>query len=293
MKHYFQTPNPDLATIQKKLVMWFKEHEFDVNAAEADGEYLIQARKTGTFRALTGTNQAFKVKLYPSDGPNEFVFENAIGAWTSNLAGVGISAMFTGGFTLLTGAAGVAWAKKTEREIVEYIETTLQFRRTKSVDEKGAVVGQPAPRVAAQVVAAAPPTPVPAAPAKPLSPYERAVRKGQAELRKMQDAHEAGILSDEELAAKKKEVQAKAAEWEEQFAVEDRAAKLRAARDNGILEQAEYDAKVAALEQVVRQDVQAERERRQKDAQLAKLKGALEAGVLSREEYEAKVAALG
>lgn len=287
MKHNFQTPNPDLAAIQKKLVLWFKEHEFDVSAAEADGEHLIQARKTGTFRALTGTNQAFKVKLYQSEEPNEFVFENAIGAWTSNLAGVGISALFTGGFTLLTGAAGAAWAKKTEREIVEYIETTLKFRKSKSVDEKGAMVGAVAPPVAA-----APPPLPPVAPPKPLSAYERAVQKGQAELRKLQDAHEAGILSEDELAAKKKEVQTKAAEWEVQFAVEDRATKLRAAREGGILEQEEYDAKIAALEQAVRLDIQAERKRRQKDAQLVKLKAALEAGVLSQEEYEAKVAAL-
>ena len=294
MKHYFQTPNPDLATIHKKMVLWFKEHEFDVNAAEADGEYLIQAQKKGTFRALTGTNQAFKVKLYPSEGPDEFVFENAIGAWTSNLTGVGISAMFTGGFTLLTGAAGAAWAKKTERDIVEYIESSLRFRKTKSVDEKGAVVGPTPQAVAAPAApAVAPPSPLPvAAPAKPSSPHERAVQKGQAELRRLQDAHETGVLSDDELAAKKKELQVKAAEWEVQFAVDDRSAKLKAALDGGILEQSEYDAKVAALDQAVRQELQVERKRRQNAAQLAKLKVALEAGVLSQEEYDAKVTAL-
>lgn len=63
MKHYFQTPNPDLSTIHKRLVMWFKEHEFDVNSAESDGEYLIQARKSGALRTLTGMNQAFKIKV--------------------------------------------------------------------------------------------------------------------------------------------------------------------------------------------------------------------------------------
>ena len=77
-----------------------------------------------------------------------------------------------------------------------------------------------------------------------------------------------------------------------QFAVEDRSAKLRAARDGGILEPSEYDAKLAALEQAVRQEVQAERKRRLNATQLAKLKAALEAGVLSQDEYEAKVASL-
>jgi len=297
MKHYFQTQRPDLPAIQKRLVMFFKEREFEVNAAEADGEYLLQAKKTGTWRTLTGTNQAFKIKLFMSEeSPDEFVFESTVGAWTSNLTGAGITAMFTGGLTLLTGAAGVAWAMKTERDVVEYLETSLKFRKTKSVDDKGIITkaaptaGSPSiPSTATPVIAQPASPPAPAA----TTPYERAMQWGQTELKKLQAAHDAGILDADEFAAKKKDLAVRAGEQEVRFAVEDRSAKLRAAVEAGVLEQHEYEAKVAALEPVVRAEVQAARKQRQNQAQISKLRTALESGVLSQEEYDAKVAALG
>lgn len=46
-KHYFAAKNQDLATIQQQLVFWFKEREYDVNHTEAEGSYLIQAKKQG------------------------------------------------------------------------------------------------------------------------------------------------------------------------------------------------------------------------------------------------------
>lgn len=203
------------------------------------------------------------------------MFESAVGAWTSNLTGAGITAVFTGGLTLLTGAAGAAWAKKTERDVVEYIETTLKFRKVKSEDGKGAADDSSEPNHA-----------------KPLSAYEQAIQKGKTELRKLQDAHEAGILDENELTAKKKDLEAKIPEWEIQLAVEGRSEKLRAALQEGILEQLEYDAKLAALEQAVRQDVESEQKQRQNEAKIAKLKAALESGVLNQKEYDTKLAAL-
>lgn len=186
VKHYFQTPNPDLATVQKRLVFWFKEREYEVNSAEADDDCLIQARKTGKLRALTGTNIAFKIRLYLSDEPNEFVFESSTGQWVQNLTGVGISAMFTGGLTLLTGAAGAAWAVKVERDIVEYMEQSLQFKKTKTIEDKGTTATPPPT-----------PPPMPDAPPplpEPITPRQKAEQKAQNEMKKLSDALADGIL---------------------------------------------------------------------------------------------------
>jgi hypothetical protein len=43
--------------------------------------------------------------------------------------------MFTGGFTILTGIAGAGWALVVEREILEYMENTLKFKKTKTFNE--------------------------------------------------------------------------------------------------------------------------------------------------------------
>jgi len=286
---YFQTPNPDLVAVQKRLVVWFKQHEFEVDSADSDGEYIIQARKGGNMRAFLGTSQAFMVKLSLSDEPNEFIFENTIGAWTSNLTGVGISAVFTGGITLLTGAAGAAWTVKVEREVVEYLQTSLKFRKVKEIDNTGNATALPSQQPGSSAVLAEQPSEL----AKPLSAADHSRQKAQDALKKLQAAHESGILDDDEFAKKKGELQAKAQEWHLQFLVQEKSEKLKEALENGLLEQHEYEAKLAGIEASIREQVNAQAQKQRKDAQIVKLKAALDAGILSEEEYAAKVALLG
>lgn len=293
VKHYFQTPNPDLGAVQKRLVFWFKEREYEVDSGEADGIYLIQARKTGKLRTLAGMNIAFKIRLSPSDEPNEFIFESATGQWMQNLTGAGVTALFTGGLTLLTGAAGAAWAMKVERDIVEYMEHSLQFKKTKTIDDKGGSTSTPPPMPGAAPVPAAVPPPMPKADdAHHCAPRQRAEKKADDDLKKLAAAHTAGILTDEEYAAKKATIDAKTDEYEVQFVVEEKAVKLKEALAAGILDQSEYDAKVAGLATLARDAIQKERTQKAKAGQLAKLKAALDAGILTQEEYEAKLKAI-
>ncbi len=295
VKHYFQTPNPDLAATTKRLVFWFKQNEYEVDSADDDGVYMIQARKTGKMRTLLGTNIAFKIRLYPSDSPNEFVFESATGQWAQNIAGAGVTALFTGGFTLLTGAAGAAWTMKVERDIVEFMEHSLQFKKTKTVDDKGNAVAAPppVPNQTQPITAGSRPT-VEATPIEVVqSPREKAIAKAKGDLQKLEAAHSAGILNDQELAEKKNALRVKVDEYEVQFVVEEKAVKLRDALEAGIIDQAAFDAKYATLAQIAKQSIQKERQQKAKSEQLAKLKTALDNGILSQEEFDAKVAALG
>lgn len=295
VQHYFQTPNPDLAAIQKRLVFWFKEHEYEVDSAETDGVFLVQARKTGKFRTLTGTNIAFKIRIYLSEVPDEFVFESATGQWVQNITGAGVTALFTGGLTLLTGAVGAAWVVKVERDIVEFMEHTLRFKKTKTIENKsGANQSAPPPvpasidppplvqRVATSVVTAN----------QSLSPRERAVACGKSDLAKLEAAHAAGILTDDELAAKSNALAARIDAYEVQFVIEEKAAKLKAALADGILDQAAYDSKYASLEQAAKEAIQKERMLQDGAGQLGKLKIALANGILSQEEYDQKASML-
>jgi len=278
-------------------VFWFKEHEYEVDSVESDERWLIQARKTGKLRTLMGTNIAFKISLYSSEEPNEFVFESATGQWMQNITGAGVTALFTGGLTLITGAAGVAWTAKVERDIVEFMEHTLQFKKTKTLDDKGTVTQAAPPPVLPME-----PPPIPSqfgtaveatvVAATPLSPRDRAIERVREDMKKLDAAKEAGILNDDEYNAKKAAISAKVAEYEVQFVVEEKAVKLRDALTAGILDQAEYDAKVAALETLVRDSINKERNQKVKVDQMAKLKAALDNGILSQDEYDAKVRAL-
>jgi len=93
----------------RKLIIWFKEKQYELDNTEAEGIFFIQAKKTGKIRTLFGINLAFQVKIYWSKDPtvpHEFTLETSTGQWVTNLTGAGVTARFTGGFTVLTGCWG-------------------------------------------------------------------------------------------------------------------------------------------------------------------------------------------
>jgi hypothetical protein len=287
-KHYFEAKEQNLTTIQQRLVLWFKEREYEVNHTEAEGIYLIQAKKTGTLRTLTGTNLAFKIKLYWSDDPsavNEFIFESSTGKWISNLAGAGVSAMFTGGFTILTGIAGAGWALVVEHEITEYIENTLKFKKTKTLNETDKKSIQTTSTLNSSFASSASYSVI-----TTLSAREKAFQQGQQDLAKLEAALKNDILTEAEFTAKKAALELKIDEYEIEFAVEEQSTKLEQAFVQGILEESEYGAKVIALRETVKERILKEREQKKNAGQIAKLKVALENGILSQAEYDAKVA---
>lgn len=292
-KYYFQTPNPDLKTIAKRLVLWFKQNEYEVESVEDDNMQLIQAKKTGTFRTLTGTNIAFTLKLYGSDTPDEFVCETATGQWTANIAGAATTALFTGGLTLVTGALGAAWTVKVERDIVEFMESTLKFRKLRTEGESTSTSAPPP--IPQQSAPASQPVVAPAsgAAAATLSPRQKAEAKVAGEMKALADAHASGVLDAVEYAAKTQLLQAKVDEYAIAFTIEERSAKLRDAMAQGILSQEEFEAKLAALKTAVANEVRNAEKTAAKDAQIAKLQAAKDAGVLTQAEFDQKVAALG
>jgi hypothetical protein len=287
-KYYFQTQKPDLATISKRLVLWFKQNEYDVESVEDDSMWLIQAKKTSTFRTLTGTNIAFTLKLYPSDTPDEFVCESSVGQWTANIAGAATTALFTGGLTLVTGALGAAWTVKLERDIVDFMESTLKFRKLRSEGESSTSIAMP-------------PSPPPANAQKPVgvaapnlsTPQERAKAKVAEGLRSLADAHRSGILDAEEYASKTLSLEKKIVDYTIDYVVEERSAKLSDALASGVIDQSEFNAKLAALRNMVVTEIREASLQSAKQSQIAKLRAAMDAGVLTPEECEMKIAALG
>jgi hypothetical protein len=172
----------ELHLLAEDVKMWFQGNGYEVQAASNDGIHIVQARKTSGVRTFFGTNQAFNVKI--EGKPTCYTVEVGTGKWVENLAGAGISGLFTGGLTWLTGAAGAAWMKKAENDLWNW----LDMRNVKAQSA-------PAPAPAPAAAPAAAPTPAPA----PIGNIPEQIKK-LAELRDM------GVLTPDEFEAKKKEL---------------------------------------------------------------------------------------
>jgi hypothetical protein len=280
--HYFIANNITLNTVYQKLLLWFKTRQYEVDGIENQGEYFIQAKKTGLVRTFTGTNMAFKVRIYHSknsDRHDEFVVETATGKWISNIAGAGFASMFTGGFTVLTGLAGAGWTIVVENSLIEYISNTLDCSR---IQPESPEIEYDRPTEKTINVTAEP----------HLSARDKAEARAKIELQKLETAYREGILERSEFNLKKSEIEAAIDRYEIDFTIENQMTKLEKAFIDGVLNEQEYEAKVAQVCHNVETEILNRRLRAKKQKYLEQLKQALEHGVLSQAEYEAKIANL-
>ena len=290
--NYFIANEESLDNLYKKLILWFKERQYVVDAVENDDEYLIQAKKTGTFRTLTGTNQAFKIKIgwsQNSDNPNEFILETSTGKWVSNLAGAGMTAMFTGGFTVLTGLAGAGWALVVEVNIIDYVENTLHYKKIKNELNSSITTSKQTNHsdykeektdVSNNIIASN------------IAPKVKAEEKLKKEVDRLEKAYKDGILDKEEFEAKKDSLKSRIFQYEIDFIVEEKIQKLEQAFVQGIINEEEYESKVSKIRETVERDINQSKIQEANLALMIKFKEALDSGVLTQEEYEAKIGKL-
>ena len=287
--NYFIANEDNLDSLYKKLILWFKEKQYVVDAVENNDEYLIQARKTGTFRTLTGTNQAFKIKISwsnNSENPNEFILETSTGQWVSNLAGAGVTAMFTGGFTVLTGLAGAGWALVVETNIIDYVENKLNYTKIKNDLNSTATVSNSSTssvettQASDNVISSN------------TSPKVKAENKLKQEVDRLEKAYKDGILEKEEFEAKKDSLKEKIFQYEIDFTVEEKMQNLEQAFMQGIINEEEYESKVTKIREIVEKEISQRKIQEENLALMIRFKQALDSGILTQEEYEAKIAKL-
>ncbi|MDJ0899182.1 MAG: SHOCT domain-containing protein [Xenococcus sp. MO_188.B8] len=290
--NYFISQEKDLSNLYKKLILWFKEKQYLVDSVEKDNEYLIQAKKTGTLRTLTGTNQAFKVKIiWSTDTDNEFIVETSTGKWITNIAGAGFTAMFTGGFTVLTGLAGAGWALVVEANLINYIENTLNYKKIKNeVNSQQQFIISKDDLLSNITLQDNVDEEQKLELYKINSPRSKAEEKVKEELLKLEIAYQEQVLTKDEFEFKKRELELIIERYEIDFAVEAKMAKLEQAFIQGILSEDEYEAKVTEVRNLVEEQIRNQRFEAQKSSYIIKLKQAVEDGILSKSEYEAKIA---
>lgn len=278
--HYFQVTNIVLEDLVKGIVMWFKEREYTVDSADAHGEYMIQAKKVGKIRTLLGTNSAFLIKLSTTEKDDELKFESSIGQWTANLAGAGITGVFTGGLTWLTGAAGAAWAVKIERDLIEDLQNKLHFKKIKTLESSEELhVKNEFGKLDEQN----------------LYFNENSTSRQKAEQKiieikeNIDKAYENGILSADERNKKIKEIDKKILDYEVEFMIAERLPILRKACSDGIISEKELNDKTSSMEEQIRLELETKYRRIIFEDKLKKFQSALENGILNESEYQAKV----
>ncbi len=290
--NYFISQDRDLSNLYKKLILWFKEKQYLVDSAENDNEYLIQAKKTATLRTLTGTNQAFKIKIiWSKDTDNEFIVETSTGKWIANLAGAGFTAMFTGGFTVFTGLAGAGWALVVEANLINYIENTLNYKRIKNeINLQHQFSNSTYNSIYNSTIQNNENEEQQIKVQKINSPRLKAAEKVKEELLKLDMAYQDAVLTKEEFESKKRKLELRIERYEIDFIVEEKIAKLEQAFVQGILTEEEYEAKVTQARNLVEEQIRNQRLEEQKLSYIIKLKQAVEDGILSESECEAKIA---
>lgn len=266
-KHYFVAVEPDTLTkIYRQVILWFKDKEYEVEGTQTGDVYLIQAQKTSWLRTVFGTNLAFKVHIYWSNAPTtagEFIIETRLGKWVRNIAGAGITALFTSGFTVFTGVAGASWALVLERDLINHLQTTLGLKRVSETHTPSAASDSIDTQATSQA-------------------RSQAIQELRDEIDQLQAALSKEIISPEEFQTKKQKLEEKIDQREMELLIEDKTNQLQTAFENGILDADEYEAKLQSVETLVKEKL----------AKKQKLKEARDNGILTQAEYEAKLSQL-
>jgi len=286
-KNYFiLNSNQDLEKAYQAIILWFKGQLYEVEGVKQDTCYLIQARKTGTIRTLLGTNLAFKIKIYLShdklNSKKEFVIETGRGKWVQNIAGASFASIFTAGLTIWTGIAAAGWGFWIENQLINYLETQVNFTRIKPEEETiiNETNNNNNTNYSYTINLEKDPE------------KQQIINELQAEIDKLEIAFTDEILTEEEFIRKKSVLEKQLDDYEVNLLIEEKIQKLQDAFSQGILDHIEYEKKVQDLEANVREQYLSQRKLERNKTKIIKLKEALKNGIITQQEFDRKIAQL-
>lgn len=278
----YNNKNSDLDVLFQEIKAWFVERNYETQTHENDGVLLIQATQAEAWRVAAGASRAFNVQI--EGKPNNFTVELSTGAWATNLAAGGVAALLTGGATLLISGATIGWSKKIEVDISDYIEQRVLYgvKAKGASGPQGSMSQSQLDEKLRQLREAYDGGYITATAydAKKLAmenQMQAQATPSAAQMAKLQELLDAGILTQDEFAAKQQELASGHG-----LEPESPTGKLNAALAAGVITQEEYDLKKAEMEKS-----------QARATRLKALEEARDAGILNDAEFEAKKAALG
>lgn len=241
----YSNRNSDLDVLFQEINAWFVERNYETQTHENNGMRLIQATQAEAWRVAAGASRAFNVQI--EGEPNNFTVELSTGAWATNLAAGSVAALLTGGATLLISGATIGWSKKIEADISDYIEQRVLYgvkstgahgqQNSMSQDEKLRQLREAYQNGYINEAAYD---------AKKLaleSQTQTPSHSSSAQIAKLRELLNAGILNQDEFAAKKQEL-----ERGQNLDSTSPATKLSAALAAGVITREEYEFKKAEMD---------------------------------------------
>lgn len=208
-RHY-QGRNINLRNLRRDIQNWFIQQEYETQSKSGERDFVIQARKAGTFRTMVGASRAFTITI--SGTPNEFTVTFSIGEWATNLAAIGIGTLLTGGIFLIGSGFAASWSKKIEADFLAWLDNTIIFPKPTLIDKTQQTSNQ-----------------------------HLFTQEVNSKLEKLKDALNAGILLEEEYNAK-------VLQLKNDIHPANQVSKLNEAFQMGILSEQEYLSKKSTIE---------------------------------------------
>lgn len=124
-KMNFKDQNTNLNCFANQIQKWFSCRKFTAGILKTDGKWLVQAKKEGIWRSCTASARAFRVLIEGT--PNDFTITTSTGKWINNTASLAIVTVLTGAILLPFVGIAALWTKKIEKDVIDFINTTVDF----------------------------------------------------------------------------------------------------------------------------------------------------------------------
>jgi Double zinc ribbon len=114
----------DVASLQRELRTLFdRDDAFEVQTMQVSATSVLQARKTGTLRDLTGLSAALTIKVTPEHGGTRV--EIGMQKWFDKAAVAAVAVFLSSGLLLALPALGFYWQHKLTEDTWKTIESHI------------------------------------------------------------------------------------------------------------------------------------------------------------------------
>lgn len=120
---YYPGVEVDVAELTNELRRIFDEDDYEVQTMQVAQTAVLQARKTGTLRDLTGLSSALTIKITPEHGGTRV--EMGMQKWFDKAAVAAVAVFLSSGLLLALPALGAYWQYKVTENAWQTIEAHI------------------------------------------------------------------------------------------------------------------------------------------------------------------------
>jgi zinc-ribbon domain len=125
----FENQNMDLIRLSNRIVSYLQSEKFEVGFSKDQSEpaswFLIQARKVGALRTITGARRSTDITIRGE--PNSFEVSIGNGEWGTNVIATSVPTILTGGGYLLVQMGLLYTNKSFEDNLWKYVRDQVGF----------------------------------------------------------------------------------------------------------------------------------------------------------------------